>query len=142
MLTYTQARSIAEARWGRGGTHPHRTTRSGAFYFSCSGHGGFVIDISTLTDAELVAISPYVDIEEAELFKWGRKSLFSHPYRRRGGRYSICASRTVIKFILLEEDCDWCLAYLFTGIRFAKQKDLMVEAQRVFDAWIKPRMKA
>jgi hypothetical protein len=142
MLTHSQARSIAEAVWGRGETHSYRTTRPGAFYFSCSGHGGFVIDVACLTDEELVAISPYVNLEEAELFKWGRKSLFSHPYRRRGGRYSIAATRHVIKFILLEEDCDWCLAYLFTGIRHRDKPAKGEDAQRTFDQWITPRKEA
>lgn len=42
-LTHSLARSIAEARWGRGGTQSYPVNRR-HYYFACSGHGGFVIE--------------------------------------------------------------------------------------------------
>jgi hypothetical protein len=143
MLNHTQARSIAEARWGRGGTHSYGVNRPGAFYFSCSGHGGFVIDARSLTDEELIAISPYIELEDATLYKWGRERKLMHPYRTHSFKVSACAELEHFKFFLLEEDYDWCLAYLFTGIRH-KEKPSTTEAaaQRTFDQWIAPRKKA
>lgn len=142
MLNHTQARSIAEARWGRGGTCSERVNRTGAYYFNCSGHGGFVIDARSLTDEELVAISPYVELEDATLYKWGRKRKLMHPYRRHSFKVSACAELEAFKFFLLEEDCDWCLAYLFTGIRHKNKPATLEGAQRTFDQWIAPRKKA
>ncbi len=47
------------------------------------------------------------------------------------------ATRTHIKFFLLEEDCDWCLAYLFTGIRRGAD---MEAAQRTFHRYFKDKI--
>ena len=89
LLTYEQARQLAEEEWGRGGTDSHPTNRPGAYYFSCSAHGGFVIDTRTLTDTEFLCISKYVQPH------------FRPPFPR---------------VFLLEEDCNWCLAPYFAGI--------------------------
>lgn len=142
MLTHSEAKTIAEAAWGRGGTHSEPTTRQGAFCFSCSGHGGFVIDQRALTDEELLAISPYVSFEDATLYTWGKRRTLMQPYRTKGARVSAMSREETFKFFLLEEDCDWCLAYLFTGIRHKKKPADLEAAQRTFDQWIRPRMSA
>jgi hypothetical protein len=142
MLNHSQARTIAEGCWGRGGTSAEPTNRPGAYYFSTSGHGGFVIDARALTDEELVAISPYVTLEDATLYKWGNHRKLKHPYRTKGFKASFCAELEHFKFFLLEEDCDWCLAYLFTGIRHKNNPPTIEAAQRTFDEWIAPRKQA
>lgn len=142
MLNHSQARSIAECLWGRGGTHSEPINRPGAFYFSCSGHGGFVIDTACLTDEELEAIKPYVSIEQATEYTWGNRSVFMHPYRRRSSKVSVMAIQKTVLFFVLEEDCDWCLAYLFTGIRHKNKPAKGEDAQRTFNQWIKPRVAA
>ncbi|KQS84296.1 hypothetical protein [Rhizobium sp. Leaf383] len=142
MLTHNQARVIAEAVWGRGGTHSEPVNRPGAFYFSCSGHGGFVIDQRALKDEELLAISPHVNFEDARIYSWGKRKTLMHPYRTTGARVSAMAREEDFKFFLLEEDCDWCLAYIFTGIRHRYKPAKEEAAQQTFDQWIKPRMTA
>jgi len=94
MLTHTQARMIAEGCWGRGGTNSERTTRIGRVLFLLPRPRRLRYRRSGITDEELVAISPYINLEDAEVFKWGRRTLF-HPYRRKGGRYSMAAKRQV-----------------------------------------------
>ncbi|WP_454287224.1 hypothetical protein [Rhizobium arsenicireducens] len=142
MLNHSQARSIAEARWGRGGTNSEPTTRRGAFYFSCSGHGGFVIDARALTPEERAAIEPYVSFDTAKSYTWGRHQVLMHPYRTTGAKVALDAVTEQFDFLLLEEDCDWCLAYVFTGIRHRNKPAKGEYAQRTFDQWIKPRIKA
>lgn len=133
MMTHSMARSIAEAAWGRGGTHSYRTNRYGAFYFSCSGHGGFVIDARALSDEQYIKISKYVPPQQATQYG----GAVMHPYRTR-------SLRTVhppkpFKFFMLEEDCDWCLAPLFANINLVERPFSMELAQRTFDQWIAKR---
>ena len=63
MITHSQARSMAEANWGRGGTKSRRTNRTGAFYFSCSSHGGYIIDGRAMSEEARKAISAYREPE-------------------------------------------------------------------------------
>ena len=140
MLTHSQAKSIAEARWGRGGTNSYRTTRRGAFYFSCSCHGGFVIDARTLTPEERVAIERYVSPDKARIYSWDGHQVLMHPYRNSGAKVALDATVEDFDFFLLEEDCDWCLAYLFTTIKHRVKPAKSEDAQRTFDQWIKGRV--
>ncbi|TGR74839.1 hypothetical protein EN836_33120 [Mesorhizobium sp. M1C.F.Ca.ET.193.01.1.1] len=137
MLTHSQARSIAEAVWGTGGTHSTRTNRNGAFYFSCSSHGGFVIDARCLAHDEYARIRRYVDPEQAE--DYGKA--VNHPYRRRSFKvtHAQLCNREDFEFFLLEEDCDWCLAPLMADIRTLDGRMTNEDAQRTFDQWIAPR---
>ncbi|RWI47559.1 MAG: hypothetical protein EOR34_10440 [Mesorhizobium sp.] len=133
MLTHSQARSIAEAVWGAGGTHSERTNRKGAFYFSCSGHGGFVIDARCLTKEEYERLIPHVKPEPAQ--DYGKA--INHAYRQRGFKvthYQV-AMKEDFEFFLLEEDCDWCLAPLMAGITLGP--NMTNDAQRTFDRWFK-----
>lgn len=133
MLTHSQARSIAEARWGRGGTHSYRTNRRGAFYFSCSSHGGFVIDARALQDEEFICIYRYVEPEWAT--QYGTKIM--HPYRTRTLR--TYHPPKPFRFFLLEEDCDWCLAPHFAGINLIQRPFDPDHVKRTFDQWLVPR---
>lgn len=135
MLNHSQARIIAEAMWGRGGTSSEPTNRTGAFYFSCSGHGGFVIDTRALTDEELVAISEHVDPEEASIYSWRRRQILIHPYRTRSVIVPLIAEREDFKFILLEEDCAWGLAYICTGIRHRNKPAAAEHVQATFERY-------
>lgn len=62
-LTLQSARRIAEAEWGSGGTTYYETNRQGTYWFSCSGHGGFVIDKACLSDDEIASLSPHLDMK-------------------------------------------------------------------------------
>ena len=54
------ARHIAELMWGTGGTRAARTNRKGAYYYSCSCHGGYVVDGRALSYEEIGKIRTYI----------------------------------------------------------------------------------
>lgn len=58
-ITANIARTMAEQLWGRGGTHSYRTNRKGVWYYSCSGHGGYVVDPRALSETERAAIQQH-----------------------------------------------------------------------------------
>ena len=127
LLTHSQARSMAESMWGPGGTTAYRTNRTGAFYFSCSGHGGFVVDDRALTDAErerLTAAGFRADACWGVRGQDGQIITVRHPHsevqRPRKVTYRPSRGEYVDREIpvwTFEEDCDWALAYVLTGIR-------------------------
>lgn len=131
-LTSSLARQTAEGRWGRGGTTAYKTNRKGAYYFSCAGHGGFVISGSALSEDERNKIREFVSPEIMTVYvdnETDKALLAFHPFRRNRGKlrgYGPAGYRIVEEEIfLLEEDCDWALAVKFAGIMI---KDMTVEA--------------
>ncbi|RUU78233.1 hypothetical protein [Mesorhizobium sp. M7A.F.Ca.MR.362.00.0.0] len=135
MLIHSQARSIAEALWGTGGTHSARTNRAGAFYFSCSGHGGFVIDARCLAHDEYARLCKHAEPEQAQ--DYGKAIM--HSYRKRSFKVTPTqlANMQDFEFFLLEEDCAWCLAPLMAGIHTLDGYTTCEVAQKTFDQWIK-----
>lgn len=122
-LTASLARQTAEATWGRGGTTAHKTNRAGAYYFSCSGHGGFVISAKALSAAEYDVISNYVTPDVMTVYvanEDNRVLLAFHPFRLKSGKlpYAGPMGHRVEKeeIFVLEEDCAWALAVEFAGI--------------------------
>jgi hypothetical protein len=133
MLTHNQARLIAEGEWGKGGTHSYPTNRRGAFYFGCSGHGGFVIDAATFTPEERALVQRYATPEKYTTY--GTK--LSWPGRKR---WPLTTTSSVVKregeYFLFEEDCAWCLPVLFAGIT-AGDTMTTTGAQSTFDQYFK-----
>tara|TARA_R110002072_G_scaffold63430_3_gene157831 strand:+ start:2227 stop:2625 length:399 start_codon:yes stop_codon:yes gene_type:complete len=112
---------MAETRWGRGGTHGYRTNRRGAFYYSCSSHGGFVIDGRCLTPEETEAFTKHLPLEEADavVTPSGKIKSFRGPENwRKQLRYYPSLGQKVIQIPIFfaEEDCDWCVPVLYAGI--------------------------
>ena len=144
MLKHSQAKSIAEGCWGRGGTRSYGTNRPGAFYFTTSSHGGFVIDADCLSEEEKKRLDAYVTPEQCTIYTWeryGKKhAKIMHPYRIRSFKTPMSAKRETKYVYLLEEDCDWCLVALFTKIRVKGHNNngLMDDARKTFDVWFKP----
>lgn len=142
-LTSSLARQTAESLWGRGGTSAYRTNRKGAYYFSCSGHGGFIISAQCLTDDEYKSISEFVKPEIMSVYVSNddnRVLLAFHPYRRRSGkvrRYGPNGYRIVNEEVfVLEEDCDWALAVKYAGITAKEMPDDVKEkADKTFYEW-------
>lgn len=127
LLTHSQARSLAESIWGPRGTIAYRTNRTGAFYFSCSGHGGFVIDDRALTGQERKHLT---DAGFAPDKCWGvrdaggRVITVRHPHSEvrhpKKVTYRPGLGELVDRDIpvwTLEEDCEWAAAYALTAIR-------------------------
>lgn len=127
LLTYSQARGMAESMWGSGGTTAHHTNRTGAFYFSCSGHGGFVIDDRALAERErelLTEAGFTADRCRGVRDASGRIMAIRHPHsqvaRPRQLTYRPGLGESVdgeIPVWTLEEDTEWAAAYALTGIR-------------------------
>lgn len=129
LLSHSQARYLAESLWGPGGTTAYRTNRRGAFYFSCSGHGGYVIDDRALTADEKRKLT---DAGFTADQCWGVRAAngdivtVRHPnsqvryphrvtYRYLRGEYQ----DNDIPVWIFEEDCDWAAVQVFTDIRSA-----------------------
>lgn len=133
-MTASIARSVAESKWGRGGTKSYRTNRKGVYYFSCAGHGGYVLPASVLTDEEYESVVRYVSPHEADVYYNSNKVVYMHPFRSKGGRISYPYETAKEKFFLFEEDCDWAVLEKFTGIRL-KNYSTNSDYQATFWAW-------
>ena len=139
-LTASLARQTAEATWGRLGTKAYKTNRTGAYYFSCSGHGGFVISAKALSPTEYEALSKYVTPEVMTVYvanEDNRVLLAFHPFRLKSGKlpYAGPMGHRVEKeeVFLLEEDCAWSLAVVLAGIM---TKDMTkAAAEKTFYNW-------
>lgn len=118
-LNSSRARSIAESAWGRGGTISYKTNRKGAYYFSCSGHGGYVVDAEALTEEERALIAPYAKADRCfYAARNGEVYFFQNPYSTRAGRYYRYSDTETgyAEIYLFEEDCDWAILEHFTDI--------------------------
>lgn len=124
VLTSAKARSFAETRWGRGGTHSSRTNRRGVYYFGCSGHGGYVVDGYALTEDERLEIIKYVQPEKCLMVyrvSDEKVTFLSNPFTMRTQKYRFNPDyhERVLDYPIyfFEEDCDWAVLEKFTDIR-------------------------
>lgn len=124
VLTSTKARSFAETRWGRGGTHAYRTNRKGVYYFACSGHGGYIVDGNALTPDERQKIDEFVTPESCVMVRLktnGKVTFLSNPYTIRTQKYRFNPDYHELDMdypiYFFEEDCDWAVLEKFTDIR-------------------------
>ncbi|MES0188971.1 hypothetical protein NKK48_30370 [Mesorhizobium sp. C386A] len=108
---------------------PHQP--GGAFYFSCSGHGGFVIDARALTHEEYLKFRLHKDPSRPGL-RQGRHARIPAPLVQ--GHPTQLANMQDFEFFVLEEDCDWCIAPLMAGIRTLDGYMTDEAAQNTFDA--------
>jgi hypothetical protein len=136
-LSSTQARTIAESLWGRGGTYQEKTNRNGVFYFHCSGHGGYVASWNAFTSEEQEALRPHVTIEQATVATYRGKTVMHHANKTRATRYD-ALSAIYVDYVLFEEDCMWALVPLFTGVNLVLKPASKVDAKAMFDGWINP----
>lgn len=146
LLTHTEARQIAESMWGRGGTNSEKTNTRGAFWFSCSGHGGFVIDARVLDAETLEKVTQHASLEQVTRYHLNGKTYgLMWPGRQNRFRVPHNVERETFEILVLEEDCDWSLAYIYTTIRLKRdlgdaerEVDMAVQAARTFWEWLDP----
>lgn len=154
-------RAIAEAMWGTGGTNATRTNRRGAYYYSCSAHGGYVVSLKALTEEEKALLNQYTETMKIQ-------ALVQH---RTDGDYVIAVSLSTmqryigknrkqfrytphlgkvewvdIEFYAFEEDCDWAILEKLTDIRANGSSTISdTERQeiidRTFSQWATPKRK-
>ena len=131
------ARHIAELMWGTGGTTAVRTNRRCVYYYSCSGHGGYVVDHRALTLEELEHIKPYHDslVGPFDLYVFLAKdrdetvyvtavsyvdfSCYAKPVYARYPRGMQPIGWAKHPVLLFEEDCNWSILETYTDIRTA-----------------------
>jgi hypothetical protein len=131
LLKASEARGIARALWGEVNAS-YRTNAVGAFYYSCSGHGGFIIS------ADLVNIQSWVEnyVRKETAIRYidrNGKSVLMHPYRTRSARLAYVKTETV-EFYVFEEDCAWSVAVLL-GFKLKKNSPTMEQARDTFWNW-------
>lgn len=118
-LNHSRARAMAASLWGTV-NHSYRTNRSGCFYFSCSGHGGYVIDGNALTDEEYAAVTQYIapDIAKTVVKPGGDMRGMLNPFARGGSRTSRYLGDVVVDtpIIVAEEDCAWAILEHLTAV--------------------------
>ena len=150
MIKGTRARVLAETTWGTGGTHAYRTNRKGAFYYSCSGHGGYIVDGNALTVTERANIDKYHTPE----IVWAIRNNLTNEVRKTSNPFSI--KRFFARhyphaeyldknypIYYFEEDCDWAILEKFTDIR-AKGRNITEEenaaiVEKTFIKWAMPK---
>ena len=146
------SRTIAEMMWGRGGTTAYRTKRHGAYYYSCSGHGGYVVDSRILTETERRDIEQYIKPEPIRLCVQHRQNgdvvigqnlaYFSQSGRDKGVTYMAHLGSVEwvdLPVYLFEEDCAWSILERFTDIRSEgftmTDRERQVSIERTFANW-------
>jgi hypothetical protein len=140
------ARSIAEGLWGRGGTNSAKTTKQGFYYYSCSGHGGYVVDKNMLSkeQQELVnthhetttmdiAVGYSSELDTDVVFDW------INPYGRNRTSANIPygignAEWRKHEFYMFEEDCDWAIVEAITGVRLQWRVERCNSTEKYNDA--------
>ncbi len=157
------ARHIAKLSWGDVNAG-YRTNRRGAYYYSCSGHGGYVVDSRCLSKHERASIDKYttpyplrvlvqhrngkggdviIATDCREFIRCGNKASF----RGKSHRYSPSLGPIdwqEIPVYCFEEDCDWAILEKFTDIRseYLRGKDEVEYKKAInktFNAWCKRR---
>lgn len=122
-ITSAIARSFAEQAWGCGGTAAYKTSRKGAYYFSCSGHGGYIVDSQALTAEERERIEKYIKPQQCEV--WYQNG-FVLGYRGPDNfktkklvrvRDGAILEHKLYPFYVFEEDCAWSILEKFTDVR-------------------------
>lgn len=123
MISHAQARSMAQQLWGTVNTS-YRTNRRGAFYFSCSGHGGMILDGRCLDAEEASWISKYISPDfasETYNTETGGIMTFTSPFNKRAhttrfyARGRSYAYRQTPIFVA-EEDGGYAIPAVFAGI--------------------------
>jgi len=125
-LNSSRARSIAEQNWQRGGTNALKTNRKGAYYYSCSAHGGYVVDGNALTTEEKTNIEKHIKPEIGCVAVDNTTGKIKHFSYWGSFRYNI-GSQTLYKTLiyLFEEDCAWSVLEKYTDIRTPLSECLM-----------------
>ncbi len=143
------ARSIAEMMWGRGGTNAEKTNKNGAYYYSCSGHGGFIIDSRILSENEKKAINYFINPDYFNLLIQKRNgidyvigadlSYFSNSNHQKKS-YNFNPSYGFPEWIqfpiyLFEEDCAWSILTSLTDINFLEKPINKERSEQTFKQW-------
>ena len=130
-----QARAIAEMMWGRDGTNTHRVNRVGAYYYSCSGHGGYLVAANVLSDEERLVLDKYNKPESINILVQQQNgvdfvvAVDNSPISRgitKHRSFRVDTSKGPVNWkrfeiYAFEEDCAWSILEKFTDIRLIQK---------------------
>lgn len=127
-FTASYCRRLAENMWGKGGTHAYRTNKRGFYYYSCSGHGGYVVPKESLSKRTLEILNRagftpepiYLGVQHGSNstqvlgILWPNyQRLPSIRYYPHLGRFEWMEYEEVYTF---EEDCNWAIIEYLEGV--------------------------
>lgn len=123
-------RHLAETIWGKGGTTAYKTNRKGAYYYSCSSHGGYIVDATVLTPTERHLIDQFIKPENLDILKGPDGLCYGIDYnaharygaKSKSYRCPFGSQWEYVQFYLFEEDCAWSVLENFTDIRAVHNK--------------------
>lgn len=148
-LTSARARSMAECRWGRGGTRSYKTNTPHAYFFACSGHGGYVIDGACLSPEQRQTLNQFVEPEKVQtVIRGSHVDFMQNPFSNRTQRYRIRPGQQVVEhpIYLFEEDSAWALLETLTDVRLTnayKDEAAYTESrQKMFERWYGEKARA
>jgi hypothetical protein len=154
-------RAIAEAMWGTGGTNAVRTNRKGAYYYSCSAHGGYVVSPNAFTDEEKALVNQYTEPMKIQALVQHRtdgdyviavslSAIQRYVGKNRQFRYTPHLGQVEwvdIEFYAFEEDCDWAIVEKLTEIKTLDKESTCTPEKRIeivnstFEKWATPKRK-
>ena len=128
-------RQIANNSWG-GDCQSIKTNRNGAYYYSCSAHGGYVVKSLALSKEERTMIDAKHSPEMLPILVQKRKDgdfviavdygKFNPVYRRRKISYNPSLGSVEWRghpMYLFEEDEEWSILEHYTDIRLKEDED-------------------
>ena len=140
MIGSMQARTIANCIWGQ--VHnTKRTNRTGAFWFDCAGHGGYIISADILDEKEYKDVSRFLTPEIIYVSRdnYGVIRRMHHDYKKSRTRTPFNPFEKEEIFIA-EEDNDWAVIQTYTRIRLKcysdREKQLREYADRTLRGYI------
>ena len=139
--TKINPRYCAEVLWGSGGTTAYRTNRVGTYYYSCSGHGGYVVLAEALTSEERQNIDQWEKAEKLRVVVH-EKQIYAVVYADLPRTYGKarekfrCPTPNNIEtreVYFFEEDCAWSVLEHFTDVRLIGGETR--DATHTFNHW-------
>jgi len=155
-------RQIAEAMWGTGGTHAVKTNRKGAYYYSCSANGGYVVSLNALTEEEKSLLNQYTETMKIQALVQNRtdgdyiiavslSGIQRYVGKNRRYRYTPHLGQVKwvdIEFYAFEEDCDWAILEKLTDVKTLDRESTCTPEKRqeivdnTFERWATPKRKS
>lgn len=96
--------------------HSQKTNQKYTYYFSCSGHGWFVVAYDMLTPKQKESLAHFYKWEENIKFDFVAYDALTNK-AKAWCRYTAQSTRfNNVRFVCFEEDCAWSIAYAILWI--------------------------
>jgi hypothetical protein len=139
-------RLIAQKMWGECNA-AYRTNTKNAYYYSCAGHGGYIVKAEALTEEQKENISKFEKPLRIQELTDDNGKVWGTNYNDIP---SSCRSQTRFKappnakwidkwFYVFEEDCAWAILEKFTNIRLKNSITTDDIIEKTFNQWYKEK---